>query len=250
VVRRALDPRRVRRIYDRAAGRYDLQHAALTLRSDERGRRLLVERTVRPGDTVLDAGTGTGRTALLAARRIGRGGRIALLDLSGRMLRAARARMRGTGMEARAVFVLADLLAPPFPAATFDVVLSTYSLCPVVEPGRAALALYRLVRPGGLLGVAHSTEPDRPAARRLARVVERIAWRVPAISLGCRAVSVLPALEAAGARLELRRRIGVPLWPFEILVVRKPAAPSPPPPGRPARLTPRGGLAPHLQPSS
>jgi len=41
--------------------------------------------------------------------------------------------------------------------------------------------------------------------------------------MGCRAVDVRPALEAAGGRVHLEKRIGVPLWPFLLLVIEKPA---------------------------
>ena len=49
----ALSTSAVRRIYDAAAKRYDLQHALITLRSDQRGRRMVVELGVAEGDQVL-----------------------------------------------------------------------------------------------------------------------------------------------------------------------------------------------------
>jgi hypothetical protein len=50
---------------------------------------------------------------------------------------------------------------------------------------------------------------------------EDVAWRFPSLSLGCRSVSVLPRLLAAGAAVVMHEHIGVPLWPFEVFVVRK-----------------------------
>jgi len=58
------------------------------------------------------------------------------------------------------------------------VVLSTYSLCPVADPAASALELYRVTRPGGMIGIAHSTEPSNPLVRWLADKVENIAWRL------------------------------------------------------------------------
>ena len=40
--------------------------------------------------------------------------------------------------------------------------------------------------------------------------------------MGCRAVSVLPALLRAGAKPLFERRLGVPLYPFLVFVVAKP----------------------------
>ena len=61
--------------------------------------------------------------------------------------------------------------------------------------------------------------------RRLADLVETVVWRLPWLSLGCRSVDVLPALEGAGATILSVRHIGVPLWPFLVLVARKPSPP-------------------------
>ena len=84
--------------------------------------------------------------------------------------------------------------------------------------------MYRVTRPGGRIGVAHSTEPGNPALKRLADRVEDWAWRYPGLSMGCRAVQVLPALERLGGRLVFARTIGVPLWPFFVFVMEKPSA--------------------------
>lgn len=205
------------------ARRYDAQHALITGGADQRGRRAIVKAGVRVGDRILDAGGGTGSTALLAAQRGGPAARIVVLDQSRGMLAIARRRAEAAGKRQQLSFVVGDMQAPPFRAAAFDVVLSTYSLCPVVAPSEGAAALYRLVRPGGRLGIAHSTEPRGRVMRWVAKHVEALAWRWPGLSMGCRAVSVLPALRELGAVVELDRRLGVPLWPFHAFVVRKPS---------------------------
>lgn len=209
-------------VYDRVAARYDVQHGLLTGRSDQRGRRLVVDRAVRAGDAVLDCGAGTGSTALLAGRRAGDRGRVLLYDLSEGMLSVARRRAAAAGLLPRMAFGVGDLLHLPFPDGTFDVALSTYSLCPVSDPRRGALELLRVTKPGGRIGIAHSAEPRGALMRWLADQVEPLVWRFPSVSLGCRSVHVLPTLERAGARLSFAAHIGIPLWPFAVLVVEKP----------------------------
>jgi ubiquinone/menaquinone biosynthesis C-methylase UbiE len=221
-MRQGLDRPTLKALYDRVARRYDLQHALSTARSDERGREFLVEQTVRPGNTVLDCGAGTGSTALLAARRVGAGGRLVLLDLSPGMLAVARSKVATAGLQRQITLVLGDMTALPLADGSFDVVLSTYSMCPLGEPVQGALELYRVARPGGRIGIAHSSHPETAFARWLAGKVESAVWRFPSLSLGCRSVSVLPALERAGARVLFRRAIGVPLWPFCAFVAVKP----------------------------
>lgn len=223
-MREALDKATLKAVYDRVAARYDAQHALLTARSDQRGRALVVEHAVHPGETVLDCGAGTGSTALLAAEKVGPEGRVVLFDLSAGMLAVAEARAVAAGVRARTEFRTGDILHLPFEDNHFDAVLSTYSMCPLYDPARGALELYRVVKPGGRIGVAHSTDPQRPLMKWLADKVERAVWRVPSISLGCRSVTVLPALERAGARIVFQKQIGVPLWPFVVFVVEKPAA--------------------------
>jgi demethylmenaquinone methyltransferase / 2-methoxy-6-polyprenyl-1,4-benzoquinol methylase len=224
-MRAGLGTEQLRDLYRRLARRYDGQHAFLTARSDERGRALLVERIVCEGHTVLDCGAGTGSTGIRAARRVGPGGRVTLFDLSEDMLEVAREKIARSRLQDRVDFRTGDMIHLPFDDGRFDVVLSTYSLCPLVDPAGGALEMYRVTRPGGRIGIAHSTEPAHALLRALAERVEDVAWRLPALSMGCRSVEVLPALERAGGRIVLRRRIGVPLWPFLVLVVEKPRLP-------------------------
>lgn len=222
-MREAIAPEKLRNVYTALARRYDVQHGILTLGADERGRRLAVEQTVRTGNKVLDAGAGTGSTALLAAQRVGNSGHVTLFDSSPAMLEVARRRAKTQNVAERLDFKSGDMLALPFADATFDVVLSTYSLCPLFDPEKGALELYRVLKPGGLLGIAHSASPEGPVMHWLAERLEDAIWPVSGISMGCRAVSVLPALEKAGARMLFCKRMGMALYPFLVCILKKPA---------------------------
>jgi len=222
-MREALSIERLKGVYGRVAGRYDLQHALVTLRADQRGRRILVEQSVGEGDDVLDCGSGTGSTGILAARRVGASGQVILFDLSEEMLAVAREKAAQEHLQDRVAFQTGDMAHLPFEEGRFDVVLSTYSLCPLQDPAVGSLELFRVTRPGGKLAFAHSTEPGNPAVRWLADRIEDVVWRLPWLSMGCRSVDVLPTLQAAGGKLLLLRRIGVPFWPFLVCVIEKPA---------------------------
>jgi demethylmenaquinone methyltransferase/2-methoxy-6-polyprenyl-1,4-benzoquinol methylase len=145
-----------------------------------------------------------------------------LFDLSDEMLDIARDKVAREKLDCRVEFRTGDMDDLPFDDGVFDVVLSTYSLCPLYDPVEGAREMYRVTRTGGLVGAAHSTEPTNRVTRGLAHVVEAAAWRIRGLSMGCRAVDVLPAMERAGGRVLLRRQIGVPLWPFLVFVVQKP----------------------------
>jgi demethylmenaquinone methyltransferase/2-methoxy-6-polyprenyl-1,4-benzoquinol methylase len=222
-LREALKKNKLRTIYDRVAGRYDFQHSFLTARSDQRGRQLVVARAVKQGERVLDAGAGTGSTGLLAAQKTGPSGKVVLFDLSEGMLKVARKRATNAGVAKWIEFETGDLTSLPFADNSFDVALSTYSICPLYDPEKGAMEMFRVIRPGGLIGIAHSTDPERGWLKWLAQKVEDIVWHFPGISLGCRSVSVLPTLEKAGGKLIFKRQIGIPLWPFLVIVIEKPA---------------------------
>jgi ubiquinone/menaquinone biosynthesis C-methylase UbiE len=222
-MREGLHNEKLKSIYKSVAKRYDLEHTLLTALSDQRGREMVVANTVTEGANVLDCGSGTGSTALLAARKIGPQGKITLFDLSADMLAMAKEKLQGEGVGDRATYQTGDMAQLPFESNAFDVVLSTYSLCPLFDPSKGALELLRVVKPGGKIGVAHSTDPTNPVTRLIGNWIEGIAWRIPAISMGCRAVNVLPALEQAGGQVILDKTIGVPFWPFLVFVILKPA---------------------------
>lgn len=225
-MRPALDPAFLRTVYDGVAHRYDRWHALATARTDQRGRQVLVRRCVREGDLVLDAGGGTGLTTVLAALAVGPSGAVTVLDLSPGMLKRAEERIAAKGLDGRVSFEIGDILSMPFPDGHFDVVLSTYSVCPLVDPVAGVEEMCRVLKPGGLLGVAHSSEPRSSLMRWLAEGVENFVWKWPRLSLGCRSVSVLPHLLTLGGVVVFQRRIGIPLWPFHVFVVRKPLQPA------------------------
>ena len=220
-MRIALTPEKLEDIYGHIAKRYDFQHSLITFSTDQKGRRILVENSVNEGDDVLDCGAGTGTTGIMAAKKVGESGKVTLFDLSEDMLSVARAKVIQENLQERVTYQTGDMIHLPFDDNSFDVVLSTYSLCPLHDPVTGALELYRVTKPGGRLGVSHSTEPKNVIVKYIADRVEDVAWHFPWLSMGCRSVDVLPALLSAGAKIILSKHIGVPLWPFQVFVIEK-----------------------------
>jgi SAM-dependent methyltransferase len=108
---------------------------------------------VRPGQAVLDLGSGAGLDSLLAARRVGPTGKVVGVDLCPEMVEKAH---RNAGLLAlrNVEFLHAEIEKLPLPDGSVDVVLSNgvFNLCPD-KPGVLAEAL-RVLRPGGRLQMA------------------------------------------------------------------------------------------------
>lgn len=109
---------------------------------------------IRPGERVIDVATGTGNTALAAARRFAD---VTGVDYVPALLEHARARAAAEGLEAR--FETGDALALPHPDGAFDVAVSTFGVQYVPDQERAAAELLRVVRRGGRIALA-SWAPD------------------------------------------------------------------------------------------
>ena len=105
-----------------------------------------------PGGLVLDAGCGSGNWSVPLAAA---GHRVRGLDVSPRMVAAARAAAAARGLaEAEASFVVGDAAATGLPAASVDAVLCHLVLDFVPAPGRALAEFRRVLRPGGRLVLA------------------------------------------------------------------------------------------------
>lgn len=107
---------------------------------------------VRPGQKVLDVATGSGNTAIAAARRFCESTGV---DYVPALLERGRARAASERLEIN--FAEGDAENIPFPDASFDVVLSTFGSMFAPNQERAAGELLRVCRSGGMIGMANWT---------------------------------------------------------------------------------------------
>ena len=104
------------------------------------------------GDRVLDVGCGTGVVAITAARR---GGNVEAADLTSELLERARENARTAQVQIE--WREADVEELPYPAETFDVVVSQFAHMFAPRPEVAINEMLRVLRPGGR--IAFSTWP-------------------------------------------------------------------------------------------
>jgi len=174
----------VRGLFATIADRYDFITVALSYGQDRRWKRRLIRLAeIRAGCRVLDLATGTGDIAFAAAAR---GARVVGLDITRRMIELARSkgqdgqdgqdRRDGTVLSlpahpalpaypAHPAFLVGDMLALPFPAASFDIVTTGYGLRNVPDLTLAIDEIRRVLSPGGQLLSLDFNRPTAPIVR-------------------------------------------------------------------------------------
>jgi ubiquinone/menaquinone biosynthesis C-methylase UbiE len=133
-----------------AAARYDVLVWLLTLGRERALReRILSFVNLKPGDTVLDVGCGTGSLAIAAKRHVGSTGTVYGIDASPEMLARAGKKAAKAGHEV--MFRDGAAQALPFPDRQFDAVLNTLMLHHLPRKGREQCAreMRRVLKPGG-----------------------------------------------------------------------------------------------------
>ncbi|HEX3204551.1 MAG TPA: methyltransferase domain-containing protein [Nitrospiraceae bacterium] len=122
--------------------------------------RLVGEAHVRPGQRILDLGSGTGYPALLAAQAVGPRGNVVGLDLADAMLDVARRKAKALGLT-NIRFQAGDVSTLPFDAGSFDAVISRFCLMFLPDVPKAAAEIARVLKPGGYLAAAVWSLPEK-----------------------------------------------------------------------------------------
>jgi SAM-dependent methyltransferase len=144
---------------------------------------------LKPGDVVLDLGSGGGIDVLLSAKRVGPTGKVYGLDMTDEMLELARRNQREAGVT-NVEFLKGEIEEIPLPSLFVDVVISNCVINLSTDKDQVLREAFRVLKPGGRFAVSDVVvRGDVPAEMR--RSVE--AW------IGC----VAGALQEADYRTKL-----------------------------------------------
>jgi ubiquinone/menaquinone biosynthesis C-methylase UbiE len=139
---------------------YDLTVQLMTLGRERAFReRILNLAHLKPGDSVLDVGCGTGTLAIVARQHVGPSGDVMGIDASPEML--ARAQRKATKAGANVFFKRAVAQALPFLDAQFDAVFATVMFHHLPRESREECVgeMRRVMKPGGRVLVVDFTAP-------------------------------------------------------------------------------------------
>ena len=122
-------------------------------------KQVIDEASLKPGESVLDCGCGTGTLAVIAKRQIGAEGKVTGIDLSPDQLAIARKKAQKENLDIE--FHEGSIDELPFPDASFDAIFSTLMIHHVPPHVKTAAfrEMRRVLKPNGRIVIADFGPP-------------------------------------------------------------------------------------------
>lgn len=156
---------------------------------------------LKPGEIILDLGSGGGIDVLLSARRVGPTGKVYGLDMTDEMLALARENQQTAGVQ-NVEFLKGEIEDIPLANQLVDVIISNCVINLSSDKDRVLAEAFRVLKPGGRLAVSDVVvRGDVPAEIRhsvelwmgcVAGALEESAYRSKLAKAGFRDIEIVP----------------------------------------------------------
>ncbi len=156
---------------------------------------------LKPGEIVLDLGSGGGIDVLLTARRVGPSGKAYGLDMTDEMLALAEENKRKSGLE-NVEFLKGEMENIPLPDNTIDVIISNCVINLSADKDLVLKEAFRVLKPGGRFAVSDVVTRGEiaPEIRKnvllwvgcVAGALEETEYRAKLTMAGFEAIEIVP----------------------------------------------------------
>jgi ubiquinone/menaquinone biosynthesis C-methylase UbiE len=146
---------------------YDLLMVLMTFGKERKLRQDTIKLArIKPGDTVLEVGCGTGSLTLAAKEQVGSSGEVVGIDLAPEMVAKARHKSERKGADVS--FQEGSIANIPFPDNRFDVVMCSFMIFHMPEEVRCKgfREIYRVLKSGGHLFILDAALSDKQQQNR------------------------------------------------------------------------------------
>ncbi len=151
---------------------YDAYMRKMTLGREQVLRQRTVDLAlIKPGESVLEIGCGTGSLTLAAKRQAGPAGQVVGVDVIPGMVAYSQQKAADAGLDVK--FQLGSINGLPFPDNSFDVTMCSFMIFHMsAETRRTGIAeIYRVLKPQGRLLVVDLAMPAQPFQQAIAKLI-------------------------------------------------------------------------------
>ncbi len=171
--------------------------------------------SLKPGETVLDLGSGAGFDAFLASKRVGPEGLVIGVDMTPQMIERSTALAKAHGYT-NVEFRLGDIEALPIADASVDVIISNCVVNLTTDKARAFREAFRVLKPGGRLLVSDLVL-ERPLPEAIRQDMDAYGACVAGAMLKADYLQAIQAAGFTGVSEAAERRYGLDMFSPELL---------------------------------
>ena len=206
-----------RHFYDRISKAYDL----IADDNEKAARQAGVQAiTIKPGETVLELGFGTGNEVIDLAKLVGPAGRVKGIDISSGMLEVAKGKLAQASLQTPVELKVGDARSLPYADGEFDAVYTSFTLelFPTDDIPVVLAETHRVLKEGGRIGVV-SMATVRPGHKtsELEKVYVWMHRHFPHL-VDCRPIDTEAIVSAAGFTVEKVQDLEIWTMPVRVVV--------------------------------